>query len=622
MTVRIGSNLDALRSQRSLGQASDRIGQVYQRLSTGQRINRASDDAAGLSIADALTAKSRVFTRGAQNVSDGISALTIADSAVEALIQLTTRIQELAEQGASGSYSPKQRLALDNEAQTLRNEFFRIVQSTSFNGQRLLDGTVQGLQIQAGYGTEGAIASSVGGKLGAGSFEDVQSHAVGGRAADLATGDLNGDGFQDIVTANSSSNRVSVLLGNGDGTFRNPSNYVVGSSPSSVALSDFNRDGIQDIVTANSGSSSVSVLLGKGDGTFLSQTTLSVGATPSSVTTADFNGDGIPDIVTANGAGAGSTLTMRLGIGDGTFAAPSTLSGMDRPYAVTAGDLNGDGIQDLAVAGSDMFSGLVRILVGDGRGNFQVGGIFEIGDDPRDIVISDLDGDGTQDLVTASFTEGTATVLFGLGNGNYDRAHYSMGNSQRGLSIADLNGDGYQDLMTAASGSGGVIVRLGEPERSFGGTMRLEVESGSVYSVGVADLNGDGVQEVVAANFGTSSVEVFTAQTRDGIHPLLPISLKTQADSKEALSIVSKKLELLSAQRGVIGAAQSRLLSGSRTLLSQRDEFVSANSRIRDTDFAGEAAELTRTQIVQNTATAVLAQANLQPAIALQLLRS
>jgi flagellin len=149
--VRIGSNLDALKSQRSLGQASDRIGQVYQRLSTGQRINRASDDAAGLSIADALTAKSRVFTRGAQNVSDGLSALTIADSAVETLIQLTTRIQELAEQGANGSYSNRQRDALDKEAQSLRDEFLRIVQSTTFNGQRLLDGTVQGLQIQAGY---------------------------------------------------------------------------------------------------------------------------------------------------------------------------------------------------------------------------------------------------------------------------------------------------------------------------------------------------------------------------------------------------------------------------------------------------------------------------------------
>lgn len=625
MTVRLGTNIESLKAQRSLGQSSDRLEKVYQRLSTGQRINRASDDAAGLAIADSLNSKSRVFTRGVQNVSDGLSALTIADSAVESLIQLTTRIQELAEQGANGSYSNRQREALDKEAQSLRNEFLRIVQSTSFNGQRLLDGTVQGLQIQAGYGTAGAIASSVGGKLGTGSFNDAQSLLLSANPSSVLTSDLNGDGIQDAVTLNEpviGNSTISVLLGKGDGTFNNDLTISNSGTLSSLALSDMNGDGIQDIVTANTSTSQVSVRLGNGDGSFKAESSATVGTTPSSVAVADFNGDGIQDVVSASSVN--HTVSVLLGNGNGTLRTQQTFAVGRTPTAVRAADLNKDGAPDLITF--DSLDNTLSILIGNGNGTFQTRTAIGSTVGSSGVTVTDLNGDGNPDFIGSDGASGTIGVRFGNGNGTLNKATlYTLdaGYSPGAVSAADVNGDGFNDLVVQASfddgflTSGAIAVLLGAGDGTFGASSAKVLSN--MYSLTTSDMNGDGVPDVVTTGFVGLSVSL--NQTRDGVQPLLPISLKTQADSKQALSIVSQKLELLTTQRGVLGAAQSRLISGSRALASQRDEFIAANSRIRDTDFAGETAELTRTQIIQNAATAVMAQANQQPAIALRLLR-
>jgi len=573
VTVRIGSNIASLRSQRALGQASDRIGEVYRRLSTGQRINRAADDAAGLAIAESLSSKSRVFTRGAQNVSDGLSALSIADSAVESLIQITTRIQELAEQGANGSYSSRQRAALDKEAQTLRSEFFRIVQSTTFNGRALLTGGVQGLQIQAGYGAEGVIASSVGGKLGTGSFSSAQASGVGVVSHTIAASDLNGDGLQDIVTASFSGNTLSVSLGNGNGTFRTPTSLTVGSSISSIANSDFNRDGIQDLVTANHASSfgdTVSVLLGKGDGRFGDQTSFAVGIGVYALATSDLNGDGNQDIITAN-ASFTDNVSVILGNGDGSFGAANHLLAGVNPLSLSVADFNGDGIQDLVTA--NQADNDVSVFLGTGNGTFGARNDFAVGLDPISVAISDFNSDGLKDLAVANQGDRNISVLLGNGNGTFQTQQTFLTNfNPNSVTTSDLNGDGIEDIVTANSSSDTVSILLGKGDGTFGSYSSLTGGGGDGLDVAIADFNGDGVPDVATSN-GDSTVTTHSALTQDGVQPLLPISLKTQADSKQALSIVSKKLELLSAQRGVIGASQSRLLTGSRALLSQRDDL-------------------------------------------------
>ena len=100
------------------------------------------------------------------------------------------------------------------------------------------------------------------------SFAAVGYTVTGNTPRGVAVGDLNGDGHLDLVTANSNSSDVNVLLGNGDGTFGPEARYTVGAGPWSVAVGDFNGDHRLDLVTANTGSGDVSVLLGNGDGTF------------------------------------------------------------------------------------------------------------------------------------------------------------------------------------------------------------------------------------------------------------------------------------------------------------------------------------------------------------------
>ena len=140
-TINIRTNISSLASQRALGSTTDRLQKAYERLSTGLRIVRASDDAAGLAIADQLRADSRVATVAIRNASDGISLIAITDGAMEQIGNVLTRLAELAEQSANGVFSNVQRSNLQLEFVALTSEIERIALTTEFNGVPLLSGT-------------------------------------------------------------------------------------------------------------------------------------------------------------------------------------------------------------------------------------------------------------------------------------------------------------------------------------------------------------------------------------------------------------------------------------------------------------------------------------------------
>ena len=150
MPITIGSNIASLQAQRRLADASDRLGKTYEKLSSGQRINRASDDAAGLAIADALRANQRVATVAIRNANDGISTIGIADSALGQIGEVLSRLAELAEQSANGVFSTVQRSALSNEFVALSSEIERIAVTTTFNGVKLISGGST-LTLQVGF---------------------------------------------------------------------------------------------------------------------------------------------------------------------------------------------------------------------------------------------------------------------------------------------------------------------------------------------------------------------------------------------------------------------------------------------------------------------------------------
>ncbi len=169
MAITLGSNIASLQAQRRLSQASGALASTYEKLSSGQRINKASDDAAGLAIADSLRANQRVATVAIRNANDGISTIAVADSALGQIGNVLTRLAELAEQSANGVFSVTQRSALSNEFVALGSEIERIAVTTEFNGVRLLSGNST-VTLQVGFnssstsqisytGVQGTLAS-------------------------------------------------------------------------------------------------------------------------------------------------------------------------------------------------------------------------------------------------------------------------------------------------------------------------------------------------------------------------------------------------------------------------------------------------------------------------------
>ena len=192
MSITLGSNVQSLQAQRKLSNATLKLSASYERLSSGMRINKASDDAAGLAIADSLKADQRIASVAVRNANDGISAVSIADAALGQIGDVLARLAELAEQSANGVYSTVQRSALQNEFSSLASEIERIAVTTEFNGVVLLSGSA-GVTLQVGFdsastsqisfnNTQGTLAAL--GLAGAGSSQ--LAYSINASTADAA----------------------------------------------------------------------------------------------------------------------------------------------------------------------------------------------------------------------------------------------------------------------------------------------------------------------------------------------------------------------------------------------------------------------------------------------------
>lgn len=158
MAINIRTNVPSLVSQRNLDESTSRLNTAYERLSSGLRINRARDDAAGLAIAEKLKADSRVAGVAIRNASDGVSVISIADQAIGQIANVLHRLAELAEQSANGVFANTQRSALSNEFSALTQEIERIALTTTFNDLNLLSA---GTEVVFQVGFDGSSLSQV-----------------------------------------------------------------------------------------------------------------------------------------------------------------------------------------------------------------------------------------------------------------------------------------------------------------------------------------------------------------------------------------------------------------------------------------------------------------------------
>jgi len=156
MGLRINTNVASLGAQRNLHKASQALGKSFGRLSSGLRISRASDDAAGLAISERMRAQVRSLQQAQRNANDGISLVQTAEGALEEINGTLVRLRELAVQAATGTMSQNDRNTMDAEFQDLVDEIDRIATNASFNGTKLLTGAAS-LSIRVGSGTNSTV---------------------------------------------------------------------------------------------------------------------------------------------------------------------------------------------------------------------------------------------------------------------------------------------------------------------------------------------------------------------------------------------------------------------------------------------------------------------------------
>ncbi len=159
MGLRVNTNVASLNAQRHLYDTTSRFSKSMERLSSGLRINRSGDDAAGLAISESLKSDIRALQQASRNAADGISLVQTAEGSLDEVNSILLRLRELAEQAATETLGEDERVYLNNEFQELLDEINRISLTAEFNGIKLLDGTVQTLEVQVGIGTDAATSA-------------------------------------------------------------------------------------------------------------------------------------------------------------------------------------------------------------------------------------------------------------------------------------------------------------------------------------------------------------------------------------------------------------------------------------------------------------------------------
>lgn len=349
--------------------------------------------------------------------------------------------------------------------------------------------------VVLGAVTGGSFAGGPQDSDGAPPFDAAATVAVNAKPAAVEVVDLDGDGANDLVTANPSSDTVSVLIGRGDGRYRAPRTDAVAGGPVDLTAADFDGDGSVDIATVNRDGNTVSVLLGNGDGTLRAPRSSTTGVRPISLAAADFNGDGVADLATANlqeGEDGPDDIAVLIGIGDGTFESPQFLPVGPSPDALTAADFDGDGNVDLAAANSFPARD-ISVLLGDGSGGFTTQRRTALEFVAGAMAATDFDGDGRLDLAVSG--RGGAALLMGRGDGRFSPTH-AIDADGRSLAVADFDADGTPDL--AIAGTDRLRVLRGNGDGSFGpGRGHI---AGGRGALAAADLDRDGVVDLAKVN--------------------------------------------------------------------------------------------------------------------------
>ncbi len=350
----------------------------------------------------------------------------------------------------------------------------------------------------------------------------------------MVTADFNGDLKLDLAVVNLSDNSISVYLGQSDGSFIKTADYPVGVSPDAITVADFNGDGKPDLAITNQncantcGPGSMSVLLNRGDGTFQPAVTYASDSDPVSIVAGDFNGDGKIDLAVANAinpvAPGPGTVTVFLNNGTGAFSWGGEYPAGSGIGQLAAVKLAGTANPSLVVTNFTAVNGVnaVSILRNRGDGTFALPLPYLTGKAPSSVVSADFNRDGITDLAVVNENDSTVSILLGKTDGTFaPRVDYPVAFGPHRLIAQDFNGDQFVDLAVSASTSitygGAVSILLGKGDGTFQPAVSYDTGN-NPWALAAGDFNHDGKLDVIFTNGDVNRLSVFLGNG-DGTFP-------------------------------------------------------------------------------------------------------
>ncbi len=576
MSLIINTNVASLNSQRQLMGSGTALDRATERLSSGQRVNSAKDDAAGLAIANRMTSQIRGLDQAMRNANDGVSMVQTAEGALQEVTNVLQRMRELSIQSANGIYSNADRSTLNAETQQLKLELDRIADTTSFNGQTLLDGSIGKTKLQVGSAANQTIEIKVGSfntsSLG-GSSGDVVGEAVTGGLAALNTliaGDLvvNDTNVGDLTTGTTVNNTLALVNASldGKGALASAMVEVKGTSSGSGVLV--------------AGTSSLTLSVVDGDG--LTQSYVLTGTSTLKELAAKINSD---TSIEASINDTGKLILHRAGALSVTVNDTSTNN-------VASGLL--DGAVNYGVVFSDTSADKRGVKIE--QGTISAAQILALGIDVQD---DNLNLQGATVGAAASTLNKGDLILNGV-----EINTITLPGATAALNLPELI-----KKLNEQSEATGVVAFAGIGTSNLG----LRSVSGSEISIKYGD---SATAATVAAQTGLQQ-----RNASEGSGSVSSIDISTAAGAQKSIAILDKAIDQVSTTRADLGAVNNRLEFTVNNLSNVSEKTSQSRSRIMDADFALETAALSRASVLQQAATAMLQQANARPQQVLSLLR-
>jgi len=639
MALTVNTNIPSLTAQRNLGNSNDMLAKSLERLSSGLRVNRSADDAAGLSIATKLNMQSRGLRVAVRNAGDAGSLVNTAEGAFNVATNIIGRLRELAVQAASDTNTASDRATLSGESSLLIAELNRLAGTTEFNGASLLDGSFASGKVQVGANADQTISFSLGdvraaqlGKFAA--FSVNIDDGIGSAGAsqqsgfgNVTAGEFNINGQLTGATA-ATDDQVSVLelfynstggtLRIGDGT--TGESGVAGSQAGTSAMASniavqlaagtgalyINGTAITSV--ANKGGQSAFVIA-SGEGAYTTNSSF------VSAFVAKINAAGITNVTARQNS-------------DGSTYAIVAAKGTDLKLAFSGATSMGSQMSSLGLASQVVGSGNATSEVSTYNG--QSGAISKAA------AINNVRGKSGVAAVAVPnvYSQATGVVAGTLAanelyiNGfAIDATANILAGDSTGVLRAAINAKTASTGVTASVSNGGALILSAADGRNISAFAMTNANSITAIATGANMYRG-------AVRMTSQNDVSFTGRTTDigsastGVpyttnldNSLSVMDITTQAGANTAIMSLDAALAQISKVRSDVGALTSRLELTTQALTVSAENQEAAAARIKDADFAYETAQFTRNQILVQAGTAILSQANSTSQIALQLLK-